>query len=668
MTVRGHQPFVIETFNGLWDRGDDESCPSDHLTVADNVQYFESGVETRNPLNQWQNSGVNLSGILRIYNYVMQNGQSLLVMNQGGKIYHITKPNAIPFLIATFPEATDFGFVAIAGRAYITPFKTYVDNSGQTYELGLKDEYVHVYSGDGLTPARRAAGPPPTNGDLKPLLAYNSTIEGITTEGIHSIAVTYNGGLPGPNTTPALSVEVFRIVNSPGKNQIKLTGIPIGPAGVTSRNIQMTLAIPPEKFNPDPLIYTYYTILNINDNTTTEVLLNISDESILANPAIWPPYTPGVFPPPMTDALLVVQLTKSGFADLGFHLIGVVYETDTGYLTAPGPRFFGGQTYVSTTRTIKVYNIPVSPDAHVKKRHLVSTKEIVNYNGDQNGYQYFFIPGGVIDNNTDTSKEINYYDSDLVSDASHLVDNFTQIPAGVNLNTYHSRLVVVGETGTVESLRAGEIRGRRRTRVVTAQTDNRSIARVSAPGEPEAISKVEGLIVTPPDGTPLTNCQEFRDILYLFKKTRTYAYSDNFDEPSTWAEEVLDQGVGAPVHGIASVLDSGGVNTDFLLITDWSGLMLFNGTYTRPEMTFKIEDFWASLVRNSFHYIQIANDSIGKKIYITLPPLFQNIVLYADYSNGMDAKNIKWAKWIFDAKISSVCLIEANKVIFGAEQ
>ena len=37
------------------------------------------------------------------------------------------------------------------------------------------------------------------------------------------------------------------------------------------------------------------------------------------------------------------------------------------------------------------------------------------------------------------------------------------------------------------------------------------------------------------------------------------------DEPATWTEETLDQGVGAPVHGIATVLDSGGVNIDFLL-------------------------------------------------------------------------------------------------------
>jgi hypothetical protein len=224
-------------------------------------------------------------------------------------------------------------------------------------------------------------------------------------------------------------------------------------------------------------------------------------------------------------------------------------------------------------------------------------------------------------------------------------------------------MVVVGEFGldgppnTVEDTLEG---------LPPGVLDNRSIARVSFPGEPEAISKVDGLIIAPLDGNALTNVQEFRDVLYLFKKTRTFAYSDNDDEPATWQEEVLDQGVGAPVHGIAEVLDSGGVNTDFLLISDLSGLMLFNGTYARPEMSWKIEDFWMAILRNEFHLMQIVNDSLSKKVWITLPEPNRHVMLHADYGDGMDGKNIKWAKWIFDAKISCVTLIETNRLIIGA--
>jgi len=514
-TVRDHEPVVIEEFGGWFDRGDDESCPSEHFTVCDNIQFYNSAIETRSALDIYQNVASPLGRIRRIYDYVMQTGQSLLVLTDGGKIYHVIGATTVYGPILTIPTMEDFGFVAYNGRAYITPFKTYVDVNGVNYELGIKNEFLYVYKGDG-TQARKAAGKGPTG------------------------------------------------------------------------------------------------------------------------------------------SALTASLGSAGLTDFGDHLFAIVYETDTGYLTSLGPEVFAKLELTGTNKVL-ISNIPVSSDPFVKKRHIVATKWIPEYNGDQNGYQFFFVPGGNIDNNTDTTKEIEFFDSDLISDASHLTDNFSEIPACVNLNTYHSRLVMVGEFGTDETL-AG---------LPTGIVDNRSLARLSFPGEPEAISKIDGLIIAPLDGNPLTNCQEFRDILYLFKKTRTFAYSDNFDEPATWEEEVLDQGVGAPVHGIATVLDTGGVNIDFLLIVDWSGLMLFNGTYARPEMSWKIEDYWMNLTRNDFRFMQIVNDSLGKKIWITLPPPNQHMMLHANYADGMDSQKIRWSRWIFDVKISAVCLIETNKLILG---
>lgn len=516
MPLRDHDSLVLESFNGLWDRGDNESAPSDHFIQADNVQYFNSGFETRYPLDKYQTIPP-LTGIIRMYDYVLQTGQSLLVLTKGGKIYHCIGPDVIHGPILTIPNMEDFGFVAIAGRAYITPFKTYQGNQGVNYQLGIQNQFLYVYKGDG-TPARKAAGTPP-----------------------------------------------------------------IG------------------------------------------------------------------------SALSVTHEATAGKTDTGIHLIAIVYETDTGHLTALGPAVFGQLDYNGLFK-ILVSNIPVSPDPYVARRHIVSTKAIPEYNGDQTGYQFFFIPDGEIKNNIDTYKVVEYYDADLLSDASHLIDNFSEIPAGVSLTTYHSRLVIVGEYGTTETL----------TGLPEGIIDNRSIARLSAPGEPEAISKIDGLLVTPLDGNPLTNCQEFRDILYLFKRTRTLGYSDNGDEPSSWQEEVIDQGIGAPVHGIATVLDSGSVNVDFLLVADLSGLLIFNGTYARPELSWKIEDQWNMMVKNNFHYIQLVNDSISKKIWMTVPPPYQQFVFHADYGNGLDPKNIKWARWIFNTKMSSLVLIEINKLIVGA--
>jgi hypothetical protein len=513
--TRDHEPLVIEDFEGLWQRGDPESAPSDHFIQADNINYFHSGVETRDGVANYLTENDQPLQVLRVYDYVTQTGQTLLVLTVGGKIFHIKKSNAGAITpILTIPAMEDFGFVAIAGRAYITPFKTYTNPNGEKYQLGIQNEFLYVYTGTGV--ARKAAGQPPSG------------------------------------------------------------------------------------------------------------------------------------------AALALSSGAAGLTDTGIHLVAVVYETDTGYLTALGPEVFGMLDYTGLNK-INVNSIPVSPNSFVKKRHLVSTKAITNYNNDQTGYQFFFIPGGNIDNNTANSATVEYYDADLISDASHLIDNLSAIPSSVNLNTYHSRLVMVGEFGTSETL----------VNLPIGITDNRSIVRLSAPGEPESISKIDGLLIVPLDGNPLTNVQEFRDVLYVFKRTRTFAYSDNYDVPSTWQEEVLDQGMGAPVHGIATVLDTGGVNIDYLLIADWSGLMMFNGTYAQPELSWKIEDFWRGMNRNEFHAIQVVNDSINKKVWITLPDPYRKTLLHANYSNGLNAKDIRWAKWNFDIRAYAIALIETDRLIIG---
>ena len=644
MPLRDHEPFIIEEFNGLWDRGDDESCPADHFIVADNVQYFESGVETRNPLARWQDgvSNTPLLNIQRVYNYVMQNGQSLLVMATGGSIWHLVGPN-VAYELGIFPGANDFAFVAIAGRAYISPFVWLKDASGQNYEMGVKGEFLYVYKGDG-TPWRPAGGSPPTNGGVKPFIAYNDSRDGSVTKGIHLFIVTYDDNTYGP--------PIFPIIEAPGNQKVQLNNIPVGPSGVGVRAIVMTHAIDPKDYIPGQG-HTYYAAVSIPDNTTTDLLIDVPDSALTVVYNFGSPETISA-----NGALMATHIDVAGFCDIGFHIFAVVYETDTGYLTAPGPEVYGSQTYVDVKKKIRIINIPVSPDAYVKKRHIISTKTIPEYNGDQKGYQFFFVPKGTLEDNTTTFIDLSYYDSDLVSDASHLLDNYSRIPAGVALNTYHGRLVLVGDPTYPEKTDGTED---------TTKPDNRSVARVSAPGEPEAISKVDGLIIAPLDGNPLTNCQEFRDILYLFKKTRTYAYVDNGDAPSTWQEEILDQGIGAPVHGIATVLDSGGVNIDYLLIVDWSGLVLFNGTYSRPELSWKIEDYWQAQIKSRFRHIQIANDSIGKKIYISLPPPYQNFMLHADYGNGLDPKAIRWSRWYFEPQVTSLCLIETDKLILGMD-
>ena len=148
------------------------------------------------------------------------------------------------------------------------------------------------------------------------------------------------------------------------------------------------------------------------------------------------------------------------------------------------------------------------------------------------------------------------------------------------------------------------------------------------------------------------------------KRNRTVSYADNEDVPTSWPMTVIDQAIGCPVHGIATVIDSGGSNIDYLIVSSYKGIMLFNGKYINPELSWKVSNLWKNLNRNDFKYIQMLNDPILQMLYICLP---NRQMLVGDYVNGMDPENIKWWPWLFDVKINTIALININEVIFGAE-
>lgn len=503
---RDHQPFALDKFGGLWQRGDPENTPLDHFSDANNIRYFgTNSFGSRFGVGPFQNGPSPLASILRMYNYPTATQQTILVLTAGGQIFHIVDSATIFGPILTIPTMTDFAFVSYAGRAYISPFTTEVaGTSGMNIERGLAGNFLYVYAGDG-TPARPAAGNPPTV------------------------------------------------------------------------NITVADALPPSFF----------------------------------------------------------QLN-----DPGLHVIGYVYETNTGYLTAPG----GMVPWTLTGHnSLNLSTIANSPDSFVVKKHIVATKTIQNFNGDVNGYQLFFVPFlDINDNVTTVLNGVSFFDSDLVDDASHLLDNFSQVPAGVKLFTYHNRLVSV------------------------AEHDNISVARVSAVGEPEAFDQVTGLLLVPPDGNPLTNGAELRDVLYLTKRNKTFAFVDNGDDPTSWQLSVVDTGMGTGVHGISTNLDSGSTNIDYLIIGTYKGITLFNGRYMIPELSWKVQALWtAQNFKQNNRFIQMVNDPVAQVLYCVTT---DRKVLYGNYLNGLDPKSIRWAPWSLAPFVNTLCLINVNDLLFGCDQ
>jgi hypothetical protein len=340
---------------------------------------------------------------------------------------------------------------------------------------------------------------------------------------------------------------------------------------------------------------------------------------------------------PLTGSLTIANGT-AGNTDAGFHLFAFVAETISGYQAAPGA--ITGFT-TSASSSVSFGTVPTSGDPNITKRHLVATKVIAGYNGNTTGYTFYFVPNATIENDTDTFlNNISFFDQDLLEDASHLLENFGEIPAGAVLTTYHNRLVLC------------------------ATFDDISIGLVSAAGEPEAINQVDGLIVVPPDGNPITNGQELRDVLYVAKRSRTVSYTDNGDAPSSWPIAIVDNALGTFVHGIATVLDSGSSSVDYLIICTYQGVTLFNGRYIIPELSWKVEDYWRELNRNDFRFIQIINAPIQKEIYVVLPT---KKILAGNYGNGMDPKKMRWTPWSFPVSMNSIAIHNIDEIVLGAE-
>ena len=329
----------------------------------------------------------------------------------------------------------------------------------------------------------------------------------------------------------------------------------------------------------------------------------------------------------------------AGYNDSGLHLFGFVAETVSGFNTAPGAitPFF-----THTDSSISFGTVPASGNPNVIRRHLVATKKITNYNGDTTGYTFYFVPNATIENDTDLFlNNISFYDADLLDEASYLIDNYSDIPAGAVLSIYHNR-VVLGAT-----------------------YDNIQLLILSAAGEPEAMDQIDGIIEVPSDGNAITNVQELRDVMYVFKRSKTFSYVDNGDDPSTWPMILVDNALGTLVHGIATVLDSGSSSVDFLIICTYQGISLFNGRYITPELSWKMEHYWQnSWDRNDAYKIQIVNAPIQKEIYTVLP---NHDILVGNYTNGMDPMKIRWTIWDYDMNVNTVAIHNIDEIILGAE-
>src|SRR6185437_5453950 len=206
--MRDHNPIPLTQFNGLWQRGRFDAVPQDHATDLLNVKFTQNGVDTRDGFAQT----FAVPSAKRAYVYKIFGEADRILFIDNGSPASIWDSTNLSVPILTVAGMTDFAFVNLNGRAYISP------HNGVT---GLPSQSLYIYNGTGA--AWAAAGAAPTGNTFT---ATEVSTAGNVAAGFHIFAVTY---LTDTGFFTSLGPDTFATCTSTGNKSVQLTNIPTSP-------------------------------------------------------------------------------------------------------------------------------------------------------------------------------------------------------------------------------------------------------------------------------------------------------------------------------------------------------------------------------------------------------------------------------------------------------
>lgn len=332
----------------------------------------------------------------------------------------------------------------------------------------------------------------------------------------------------------------------------------------------------------------------------------------------------------------------------GEHVLSVAFEYDTGFITKPS--LFVKITMPNPRAKIDLDAIPTGPTG-VVARHILMSHRIFNFDGNMENPELFFAIR-IADNTTTVLADgVNKYDTELIKSAEYLKNILEEIPAGVNIGLYQSRMVVVGENA------------------------DGNTARISQAGDYETFLATEGFLRVPKVGGTVKNLVEIRGILYLFKSMRTLATQDNGQAPIRWEVPTVDDTYGCECFGVAQLPSGGaGLIRGGALVNTHYGLYFFNGQYDEKPLTHKIGSTFTEMLLSStaqepgFNGWQLCLDTFRHHIFVFVPQLVNELnqdqftqtqILHGEYSRGLSWQTIRWSTWTFWDFIQCI-LIDLN--------
>jgi hypothetical protein len=316
--------------------------------------------------------------------------------------------------------------------------------------------------------------------------------------------------------------------------------------------------------------------------------------------------------------------STAGVIEAGTHIFAWVFETNSGFVTAPSA---GKILEFDGTKCVNFSGIPIGPTGTAARR-LIASGAIQDYNGNEFGYEMFFVPGGRIDDNTTAVlNDVDFYDADLQLSADYTYDQLAEIPAVAWIRPYGNRMGYGGSD------------------------TNKSLSWFSHPNEPESIHSSAGFVTCDPHETEgVKDGVEFRDNFYIMKRNKTITVRDNGFEPSTWKPVDLDGSIGCDMDGIGVFYDTSGTKVEWFTVTSPSGIFKFNGFYEEIPITYYIKAFWDRLNKNIMHKFQTLYDQEKLLLYILVSldgAAEPNYIFVGNYENGFQFNKIKWHLWYF---------------------
>lgn len=328
-------------------------------------------------------------------------------------------------------------------------------------------------------------------------------------------------------------------------------------------------------------------------------------------------------------------IVAGGNCEPGQHIIAVSFETNTGFITKPaGTRLL--VTFTTANRTANLTAIPLGGSSVVARWILMTGVINGPYSGNPLDYELF--KAVRIGDNSSTTLSLSIFDGELKVSVDYLEDVYEEIPAGLFLDVFASRMMV----GNVHP---------------TILTSGTSTILASNLDDSETFDKTDGYIVVDPSNDPrVTNFVGQIDYGFIFKSQGLYVTRDNLGSPSSWPVDTVDASVGAECMSVGRTYTRKSLGRNSFVFADRSGLHLFNGGLDPMRLSWKIQALWDTIIKTTgfIEKIQVCIAPVIQRIYVLVPSDADAMTIFVcDYSDGLAFDAVKWTTWQFQSGLTS---------------